>query len=146
MTVERMGSTLAVSQHQELEQAVRDILEELLPVYDERVTTKAKFPDLHAGRRVHFGDPDISLPGRVELAVMHMDAQIDRNYDSLRFLAIRVWKSREGGTASTTCFHATKTDLKTELEQQLHDPSFIIDRVEELALGLPEETNPDVWR
>ncbi|MGI8905854.1 MAG: hypothetical protein ACR2IE_05105 [Candidatus Sumerlaeaceae bacterium] len=135
-----------MSNRDEMNQAVREMLDEILAVYEERVPARSKFPDLRAGRRVHFGDPSITLPGRVELAVMHMDAEIDRQFDSLRFLAVRVWKSRNGGMASTTCFHATKDTLQDELERQLEDPSYIIDRVEELAHGLPEETNPDVWR
>lgn len=135
-----------MSDRDEISDAVREMLQEILQQYDERVPALSLFKDVRAGRRVYFGDPSTSMPGRVELAIMHMDAELDREFDSLRFLAVRVWKSLEGGTASTTCFHLTKQQLRDELEQQVVDPAYIVDRVEELANGLPEETNPDVWR
>jgi hypothetical protein len=135
-----------MSDREEIGQAVQEILREILPVYDELVPARSTFPDVRAGRKVHFGDPEITMPGRIELAVMHMDAELDRTFDSLRFLAVRVWKSRDGGIASTTCFHGAKKELKQELLRQADDPEFLIDRVQELADGLPEETNPDIWR
>jgi hypothetical protein len=135
-----------MSARHEMSEAVREALQKILQQYDQRVPARSVFKDVTGGARLHFGDPSITLPGRIELAVMHMDAQLDREYDSLRFLAIRVWKSPDGGMASTTCFHATAQELKEELEGQLHDPSFIVDRIEELAHGLPEETNPNIWR
>ena len=114
--------------------------------FDEHVPDAGAFADLRASRTVYFGDPDTSQPGRIELAVMHMNTEIDRGYAALRFLSVRVWKSPRGGMASQTCFHLPKDVLKRELQDQESEPSFLVDRVEELAHGLPEETNPDVWR
>jgi hypothetical protein len=135
-----------MSDRDDIAEAVEEMLHEILSSYEERVPAQSVFADLRVGRKVYFGDPSTSMPGRVELAVMHMDKELDRSFDSLRFLAVRVWKSREGGTASTTCFHATKKELRAQLEEQLESPDYIVDRIQELANGLPEESNPDIWR
>jgi hypothetical protein len=135
-----------MSDRDDIAEAVEEMLHEILTAYEDRVPAQSIFPDVRAGRKVYFGDPSTSMPGRVELAVMHMDKELDKVFDSLRFLAVRVWKSRDGGTASTTCFHATKKELRALLEEQLHSPDYIVDRIQELANGLPEETNPDIWR
>jgi hypothetical protein len=45
-----------------------------------------------------------------------------------------------------SCLHGTKAELRAELEELGHDPQYLVERVSELADGLPEETNPDAWR
>jgi len=140
------GSESTMNASTDLGEVIEDLLRQILQVYNERVPERGKFNDVRAGAPVHFGDPRTTRPGRIELAVMHMDTEIDRNYDEIRFLAVRVWKSREGGIASSTCFHAPKASLKAQLEEEVSAPHFLVDRVEELAHGLPEETNPDIWR
>lgn len=142
----RVAPTPYMSEPNDLTAALTELLQEVLTQYEERVPESGRFADLRAGRAVHFGDPDTTRPGRVEIAVMHMDTEIDRNYEQVRFLAVRVWKSRDGGTASTTCFHGTKTELKASLQAQLDSPYLLVERAEELAHGLPEESNPDIWR
>ena len=142
----RRVANLPMSDRNEIAEAVQQMLDDILSEYEERVPARSVFPDLKAGRKVQFGDPSVAMPGRVELAVMHMDAELDKQFDSLRFLAIRVWKGRQGGTASTTCFHGPKPALKQQLEEEAEKPDYIVDRIWELADGLPEETNPDIWR
>lgn len=126
--------------------ALVGILQELLEKYDAHVPEQGIFKDLRAGRPVHYGDPTTTLQGRLELSVMHMDAELDRKYNSLRFLAIRVWKSRIGGMASSSCLHNDKATLRREMEKLVTAPGFLVARVQELADGLPEATNPDIWR
>lgn len=131
---------------EELHQTLKAMLQDLLRYYDERVPECGAFPDVRVVRPFHYGDPDVSLPGKLELVIMNMDSELDRKYDSLRFVSVRVMKSREGGFAAMTCLHGGKTDVKARLEELVSDPGFLADRVNELALGLPEETNPDIWR
>ena len=78
--------------------------------------------------------------------VMSMDPRLDPSYDELRFLSVRVMKSRQGGYSSSTCLHGTRDQLREHLMVLAHDPGFLVDRVSELADGLPEESNPDIWR
>jgi hypothetical protein len=113
---------------------------------DERVPDRGPFPDIRVGRPFHYGDPDIHLPGKLELVVMNMDAALDPRFDVLRFVSVRVMKSREGGFVAVTCLHGEKDLLRKRLEELVDDPDFLVERVEELSRGLPEETNPDVWR
>lgn len=132
--------------YDEMVKTVQELVSDLLRHYDERVPERGEFPDVRVGRTVQFGDPDVSLPGWVELVVMHMDARLDPKFDLMRFVSVRVMKSREGGYASLTCFHGPKDEVRKNLEEQLRDPEFLIERISELAEGLPEETNPDLWR
>jgi len=125
---------------------VSTMTRDLLRFYDERVPEQGDFPDIRVGKPVHFGDPTITVPGRIELIVMNMDKRLDPSYDYLRFLSVRVMKSREGGFTSSTCLHGRKKELREELEKLAEDPSFLVERVEQLSNGMPEETNPDIWR
>jgi hypothetical protein len=119
---------------------------DLLKNYDERVPERGMFPDVRVMRPFHFGDPETTLPGKVELVVMNMDREMDPQFSELRFVSVRVVRSRHGGFASMSCLHSTKGQLRARLEELQRDPEFLVERVEELAEGLPEETNPDIWR
>lgn len=129
-----------------VEEALSGILRDLLRYYDERVPERSTFPDVRVGRSVYFGDPDLTRPGRVELVVMHMDKDLDAAFDHMRFVSVRVMKSREGGFVSSSCLHGTKKELRERLTALAGNPQFLVERVYELANGLPEETNPDIWR
>lgn len=135
-----------MAERNELALLLQGLIRELLKEYDRRVPERSAFPDIRAGRTYSFGDPTTTLPGRIELVLMNMDARLDPKYDYLRFLSVRVMKSRDGGYASVTCLHGNKKELRSELEELLEDTSFLVDRVRELAEGLPEETDPDIWR
>lgn len=130
----------------QLHRLLSGMIGEILQKYDERVPERGAFGDLRVGAQFHFDDPDTTLPGRVELVVMHMDSRLDPKYDVLRFVSVRVMKSRQGGYASSTCLHGSKSDLRQQLEEQRNTPFLLATRVEQLAHGLPEETNPDIWR
>ena len=119
---------------------------DLLHCYDERVPERGAFADVRVSRPFHFGDPSTTLPGKVELVVMNMDREMDPQFSEMRFVSVRVVKSREGGFVSMSCLHSTKARLRDHLEELVLDPAFFVERVEELAAGLPEETNPDMWR
>ena len=133
-------------EYDEMADTVREMIGEILRNYGKRVPERGEFPDLRVGRPAQFGDPTVSLPGRVELIVMHMDARLDPQFDLMRFVSVQVMKSREGGYASLTCFHGTAEEVRKQLEEQGQEPDFLIDRIWELSEGLPEETNPDLWR
>ena len=135
-----------MSYHDELSRAISEVLSEILGQFDGRVTARAPFADLRVGRQFYFDDPETTLPGRFELVVMSMDPRLDPSYDLLRFLSVRVMKSRKGGYSSLTCLHGTREELREHLMVLAHDPGFLVDRISELADGLPEETNPDLWR
>ena len=135
-----------MSERDEITNAIRDILHELLTRYEERVPERGPFPDYKAGRKVYFGDPTTTLPGWLGLVIMNMDLRQDPGFDQVRFISIRIMKSREGGYASLTCLHGSKQELANELRGQLGDPEYLVNRATELAQGLPEETNPDVWK
>ena len=130
----------------EIRKAVIEIVEEILESYDKHVPECAAFPDLRVGRKVFFGDRLTTMPGRVELVVMNMDKRHDPDFDRMRFLSLRVMKSREGGYASVTCLHGDKAEVRRELEGFVDFPEFLLARIDELSNGLPEETNPDIWR
>ena len=122
------------------------MLRDLLRRYDEFVTERGPFPDLSARARVHFGDPDTTLPASLEMIVMNMHSSDEPQFVTQRFVSVRVAKGRSGGFVSLSCFHGTKKELRELLEEQADDPSALVVRVNELAEGLPEETNHDVWR
>lgn len=134
------------SDYNDLTETVVELVDQLLDVYDAKVPVEGNFNDLRVRRSVYFGDPSICLPGHLELAIMNMDAKLDPSYKRLRFLAVRVMKASDGGWASLTCFHGDRNQLRTQLEKQRTGPEYLVDRVLELADGLPEETNPDMWR
>ncbi len=130
----------------ELAPSVTEMVQSLLQAYDSRVTDRGMFADLSARQTVHFGDPQTTRPGRLELLVLAMDPEMNPQFDQMRCLSVRVCKSRDGGFASLSCLHGTRADLRAALERIAADPAFLLDRIHELADGLPEETNPDVWR
>ncbi len=132
--------------YNEMTETVQTLLHDLLRDYEERVPEEGVFPDLRVGRMIQFGDPAISSPGRIELVVMNMDARLDPAFHYMRFVSVQVMKSREGGYVAVTCFHGRKEELRVSLSDQITEPDFLIDRISELADGLPEETNPDIWR
>ena len=125
---------------------LRDMLGEILAKFDEQVSERGPFPDLRVQRDHHFGDPGIHRPGRLELAVMSMDPKLDPKFASQRFLSVRVIKSVVHGYVSLSCFHGTRAELRTLLEGQASQPDLLMQRISELADGLPEETNPEIWR
>jgi hypothetical protein len=130
----------------ELIPVVRQMVAELLESYEKQIPDSGEFRDLRVWRQVQFGDPGTALPGKLELVIMSMDARLDPKYQDLRFLAVRVMKSRAGGYASSTCLHGSKAELKSDLEKLLVKSDLLLSRIRELADGLTEETNPDIWR
>jgi hypothetical protein len=129
-----------------LADTLRDMLREILAKFDERVSERGTFPDLRVTRDHHFGDPAIHRPGRLELIVMSMDPKLDPKFDFQRFLSVRVIKSVVHGYVSLSCFHGTRAELRAQLEAQAARPDLLLGRIRELADGLPEETNPEIWR
>jgi len=125
---------------------VTDILKELLNRYDGCVTERGAFHDLKAGRNVHFDDPLTTRPGWLEMAVMNMNSHDEPGFVSLRFLSVRVVKSRKHGFVSLSCYHGVKQALRRSIESLAENPAPLVERVLELADGLPEETNPEIWR
>lgn len=130
----------------EIAASLREILDDLLAVYDERVPDEGPFNDLRFKRQVRYGDPATSSPGLLELTVMSMDEKLNPVNRGLRFLAVRVKKSSRGGTVSSTYFHGTKENLLRDLQREKVEPGLLLETVEELASGLPEETNTNLWR
>lgn len=135
-----------MSSNPEIATVLYEMLADLLPAFDEKVPQKGPFNDLRLKRQVYFNDPATTLPGMLEIAVMHMDQQLDPQFSTMRFVAVRVKKSNRGGTVSATCFHGTTDEVQAELEKERRDPKRLIQRIQELASGLPEETNPKLWR
>lgn len=135
-----------MSSETEIRTAVMEILTEMLNHYDARVTTEGQFDDLRLKRQVEFGDPDTTSPGLLELTVMAMGDSVNPAHRSQRFLAVRVKRSARGGMVSTTLFHGTKDQLRDALERERKQPDALALAVEELLFGLPEETNPNLWR
>jgi len=135
-----------MSSNSEIMEVLPRMLGELLQVYDERVSEEGPFNDLRVKKQVFYDDPVATMPGILEIAVMSMDADLNPDNKKLRFVAVRVKKSPRGGAVSSTCFHGTKVELKAELERELRAPDLLANRIEELASGLPEETNPNMWR
>ena len=130
----------------EISETLQELLTGLLRDYDARVPEAGAFNDLRVKQQVYFGPEQEVMPGVLELAVMHMDGQVNASNQNLRFIAVRVKKSARGGAASSTALHGTREELKAALEQERKRPAILLDRVEELASGLPEETNPSFWR
>lgn len=131
---------------QEISEALQEILTDILAAYEEKVPAEGAFNDFRVKRQVRFGDPATASPGLLELTVMAMDEKINPANRALRFLAIRVRKSPRGGVVSSTCFHGTTEKLRGELEREQRNPAMLVMIVQELLFGLPEETNPDMWR
>lgn len=140
------GSANPMDAQAEIIEALHAMLSDLLDQYDQRVPEFGPFNDLRVRRQVAYGDPATTQPGTLELAVMSMDEQLNPDNRTLRFLAIRVKKSPRGGAVSSTCFHGTKAAVHAEMQRELRTPQLLLERVEELASGLPEETNPGMWR
>lgn len=126
--------------------SLQEMLGELLAVYDEKVPAEGPFNDVRFKRQVHYGDPKSTSPGLLEITVMSMDEKLNPVNRPLRFMALRVKRNSRGGTASSTCFHGTKEHVRAELEREKLDPALLMERIEELASGLPEETNSNLWR
>lgn len=135
-----------MSSNNEIYSALQELVGEILQAFDHKVSETGPFPDLRVKQQLYYGDPAVNQPGMLELTVMNMDQQINPQHSSTRFLALRVKKSPRGGTVSATCFHGTKSELRAELEREQKDPTILAERVQELASGLPEETNPNLWR
>src|SRR5437868_562844 len=101
--------------NRELSNVMSEMVREILEKFDSRVPDTGPFRDLNAGRQYHFGDPATSLPGKIELIVMNMDVALDPRFQNLRFVSVRVMKSREGGFSSSTCLHGPKAELREQL-------------------------------
>lgn len=132
--------------HSEIEEVLQEILAALLADFDKRVPAEGSFDDFRIKKQVYFGDPATAMPGLLELTIMSMEEKLDASHRAMRFLAVRVKKSSRGGTVSATCFHGTTDELRAELEREKRDPTLLMEKISELALGLPEETNSDLWR
>ncbi len=130
----------------DIETTLKELLAELLAAYDERIPAEGAFNDVRFKRQVHYGDPATTSPGLLEIVVMSMDEKLNPANRPLRFVALRVKKSSRGGTVSSTCFHGTKEQVRTELEREKSEPALLLERIDELASGLPEETNSNFWR
>jgi len=130
----------------EIRSAISELLTGILRNYDARVPQEGAFDDLRVKQQVAFSDPSTSGPGVLELTVMAMDETINHANRTLRFLAVRVKKSPRGGTVSSTAFHGDKDHLRADLEREQKEPKILMEIVQELLFGLPEETNPDAWR
>ena len=146
MPASMTGNACTMNELDDLSKILSGLVAKLLKTYDKAVTERSAFPDLRAAESVQFGDPTVSRPGRVELVVMHMDPEIDPTQDFIRFINVRVMKSREWGWCSSTGWHGRKTEVRATLEELKENPAPLVDRVRELSDGLPEETDPDVWR
>ena len=135
-----------MSAEPEIQNAIDEMLVELLRVFDAKVPVRGPFDDVRLKRQVQFGDPATSAPGMLELTIMAMDPGVNAANAALRFLAVRVRKSARGGTVSSTLFHGDNAALQANLEQERREPRLVLATVEELLFGLPEETNPNIWR
>lgn len=123
-----------------------EMLGELLAVYDDKVPAEGAFSDLRFKRQIHFGDPKSTSPGLLEVTVMSMDEKLNPANRHIRFVALRVKKNSQGGTVSSTCFHGTTEQVRAELEREKAGPGLLLELIEELASGLPEETNSNLWK
>jgi hypothetical protein len=122
------------------------LLQSLLATYDERVTESGPFPDHSVTARVAIEGMLGVRNLRLEISVRSMNKEINEAFHTQRFLAVRLHRPDGPGFVSSTCFHGTKAELRSRLIALLKDPADLITRIEELAHGLPEETNPNLWR
>ena len=122
------------------------MVHELLEQFDHRMTTRGPFNEFHTGGNLALGDPTTTAPMHVEMVVMAMDPAIEARFVELRFVSLRIMKSRDGGFVSLSCLHGSADELRGRLVALERDPGYLIERIRELAQGLPAETNPDIWR
>ena len=119
----------------------------LLEQFDQHMTTRGPFHEFHARGNLALGDDSASTaPLHVEMVVMAMDPAIEPRFVELRFVSLRIMKGREGGFVSLSCLHGTADELRARLVALEREPGYLIERIRELAQGLPAETNPDLWR
>ncbi len=131
-----------------LDVAISELLRELLVKFGEFVTAEGIFPDLVATRHVCHRS---SLNGSesvviLELAVRAMNPEFDPRFRTLRFLALRAHSPQTHGFISTTLFHAKADDLRKKLDELLANPQELLESATALLEGLPEESDPDLWR
>ena len=131
-----------------LEEAVPVLVRTLLSRYDAAVPEKGLFSDLVAVERVHHRS---SLNGSesevfLEMAVRAMNPDADARFDRLRFVALRARSPETQGFLSSTMFHGTKGELRSVLRRLLDDPAELLEAATALLEGLPEESDPDLWR
>jgi len=124
---------------------LRELLQELISLVEKNVPETGPFRDISVGSTTETaGDFPESL--HLNLVVMHMDERLNPAFAPMRFLTIRVRKSPGGGVSSTTCFHAPGEKLLKELIRESKDPEILVEKVLELASGLPEKTSRNLWR
>ncbi|MGB9691187.1 MAG: hypothetical protein ACPL7D_03370 [Candidatus Sumerlaeaceae bacterium] len=131
-----------------LNNAIREMLHELVSKYGEFVAQAGLFPDLVAARRVRHRS---SLNGSesevvLEMAVRAMNPEFDPRFQSMRFLALRAHSPTTQGFISTTLLHASTQELRERLEGLLTDSQELLEAATQLIEGLPEESDPDLWR
>lgn len=117
----------------------------LLEDFDSKVPAAGMFPDHRVSEPYPFEGESGPL-GRLELAVVAMDPRRDPSFDTVRYVALRVKKSPKGGVASISCMHGTAAEVKARLEGEARRAVYLSERATELAEGLPEETDPEMWR
>ncbi|MCX7963554.1 MAG: hypothetical protein N2644_03585 [Candidatus Sumerlaea chitinivorans] len=122
------------------------LLENLFATYDERVTECGPFPDHSVSARVAIEGMLGVRNVRLEISVRSMNKEINEAFQTQRFLAVRLHKTDGPGFVSATCYHGTKEELRSRLVALIANPADLTERIEELAHGLPEETDPDLWR
>ncbi len=131
-----------------LEQALLLLVESLLARYEECVPARGLFPDLSASQPVRHRS---SLSGSeseviLEMSIRAMNPEAGEAFDRVRFVCLRARNPRTQGFASATMFHGTKTELHQRLKRMRIDADELLDAARALLEGLPEETNPDLWR
>ena len=131
-----------------LEEAVPELLRELLTDFDAKVPSCGEFPDFVVTQKVSHvsalnGSESLVV---LEFAVRAMNPEQQREFDTLRFLAIRARSLGSGGFVSTTLYHGEKNTLRGTLVRLSQDPTALIETVAALLEGLPEESDPALWR
>ncbi len=126
-----------------LETVISELIFRLRLNTEERMPETGEFDDIRVAAPALFRDG--SNPGHLELTAMHMTQKIDPQYANLRFVVIRV-RTGGGGAASSTCLHGTRAELLQNLAQKDTVHELILQRVMELAAGLPQQSDPDKWK
>ncbi len=126
-----------------LETVISELIFRLKLNIEERMPETGEFDDIRVAAPAVFSEA--TTAGQLELTAMHMTKKIDPEYENLRFIVIRV-RTGGGGAASSTTLHGTRSEILENLGKKDTVHELIYHRVMELAAGLPQQSDPDMWK
>jgi hypothetical protein len=129
-----------------LNEMLAELAAELAHRLPREIPATGDFTPLTVRGPIEVKTPRGTFRGKVELHILAMRADIQSDFSDKRLLSVRVSSKGGQGFVSRSCFHGTSADLLASLTTESNSPTQLCEAVEQLAIGLPVESDDSLWR